>query len=101
MNLPEGVTPEMVAQWKKEHDKVGALNLPKGKVAIVHRPSRNTVGEFEKQQDSSPNGARTVLIENCVLWGKEDVLADDEMFFSCARGLIDLIPISKAEFEAF
>ncbi len=98
-NLPQGVTPEMIQAWKEKHKHIRLIRLQKGFAAIAHRPARNIVNQWEKFSDSDPNKARTILIENCVLFGKEEVLADDELFYSCAAAITEMIPISKAETE--
>jgi len=104
IELPQGVTIEMMTAWKERYGekKVMVATLPldddgeKFMDVIVRVPDRKTVGEFEKWIDKNPNKAKEVLINACVLSGKEAVKADDDAFFAAFDAVASLIPIRKA-----
>lgn len=97
MKLPEGVTKQQVEAWKQEHGVVQMYDIDGHKI-IAHRPTRGVVNQWEKFNDSDPNKARTILVSNCVLHGKEEALAKDELFYSTALAIAtNLIPLTKAE----
>lgn len=104
IELPEGVTPEMMKAWQERYGekKVQIATLPldddciKTMDIIVRVPDRKTVGEFEKWIDKNPNKAKEVLINACVLSGKEAVKADDDAFFAAFDAVASLIPVRKA-----
>jgi len=102
--LPDGVTPEMVAAWKERYgqDKVKMALLPKDEDAneympvIVRVPDRKTMGEFEKWIDKSPDKAKDILINSCLLTCKEQVKADDDLYLAAFDALAKLLPIRTA-----
>ena len=104
IELPEGVTPEMMKAWQERYGekKVQIATLPlddegeKFMDVIVRVPDRKTIGEFEKWIDKNPNKAKEVLINACVLSGKEAVKADDDAFFAAFDAVASLIPVRKA-----
>lgn len=104
IELPEGVTPEMMKAWQERYGekKVQIATLPlddegeKFMDVIVRVPDRKTIGEFEKWIDKNPNKAKEVLINACVLAGKEAVKADDDAFLSAFDAVASLIPVRKA-----
>lgn len=62
---------------------------------IVCIPSRGIMGEYLKYQNSNPAKAQEILVKNCLLTDKEQVLADDALFLTCVSALADLIPIRQ------
>ena len=104
VGLPEGVTPEMMKAWQERYGqkKVQIATLPldddgdKTMDVIVRVPDRKTVGEFEKWIDKNPDKAKEIMINACVLSGKDAVKADDDAFFAAFDAVASLIPIRKA-----
>ncbi len=104
--LPEGVTQDMVDNWKKQYgdkniklaslvDKVGNFAL----AVIIRVPDRVVLGEHEKYSYSSPLKAKEILVKACVLSHKEEVLADDQLFFSAYAAINEVSPLAKATVE--
>lgn len=101
--LPEGITQEMVDQAKAKHGegKVKCISLPKDDdnneflnvLAIV--PSRSIVGQYRRYADTDPKKADEILVKNCLLSHKDEVLADDGLFFGAVTGLAELIPVRQ------
>lgn len=95
---------ELIKQARSMYgeDQVKVLALPKDDYGrefldvLVRVPSRTAVGEYEKYADRNPLKAKQILIEFCMLRGKQEVLADDGLFNSAVNGLAELIPIRKA-----
>jgi len=102
--LPEGVTEEQIKAWKERYGakkvKIATLPLDDDNVEtmdiIVRVPDRKTMGEFEKWVDRSPNKAKEILINACVLTKREEVKANDDAFFAAFDAISELIPIRKA-----
>lgn len=102
-NLPDGVTPEMVAAWKIEHgqDKVKKVTLcpelPDKKLdVVVCVPNRYVYNQFDKWIGSDPAKAKDILVNACLLSHKEVVKLDDDLYFSCYWALSELLPLHKA-----
>jgi len=104
IELPEGCTPEMVAKWKekygKEHIKISELPTDEtgdSTLSVVLRvPDRRVVGMFERHMERDPDKSKEIMVKNCTLFGLEQVLANDGLFFTCFSAIADLIPIRKA-----
>lgn len=104
IKLPEGVTEETMTAWKEKYgaDKVKVAALPKDDDGndyldvVVTVPTRKVVGEFEKWLDKDPNKAKEILINSCLLTGKEIVKADDGLFYAAFDAITQLLPIRKA-----
>ncbi|GHV13632.1 hypothetical protein FACS1894169_01050 [Bacteroidia bacterium] len=104
--LPEGVTPEMVGKWKEEYgaNNVKLAHLVDGdgnprKTIVVRVPDRVTLGEQEKYSYTAPQRAREILVKGCVLSHKDEVLADNQLYYSAYAALIELSPLAKATVE--
>jgi len=101
VKLPEGVTEEHVKAWKERYgeDKVKYVELPKDDDGdeyfgcIVRVPARKELSEFEKWVDKNPDKAKEVMINACVLTGKEIIKADDGLFLGAFDALAKLIPV--------
>lgn len=107
-HLFEGVSKEQLESFKEKYgSKLKHVRLPLDDdrneffdvIAIV--PDRRIMGEFEKWMDKNPDKAKDILISNCLLSGKERVKADDDLFFTCANAIAELIPIRKAIIKNF
>ncbi|GAB6121653.1 hypothetical protein [Dysgonomonas termitidis] len=102
-NLPEGVTPEMIKAWKEQYgpDKVKLATLApevpeKTKDVVVRVPDRQTYNQYDKWVGTDPGKAKDILINACLLSNKEEVKADDVLYFSCYWALSELLPLHKA-----
>lgn len=103
--LPEGITSAMVTDAKKKHgeDKVKFIALPTDdegsgtyKTVLARVPDRSIVGQYRRFADSDPKRADEILVKNCLLSHKEEVLADDGLFYAALGGIAELIPVRKA-----
>lgn len=102
--LPEGVTKEMVENWKKEHGegKIRVAHLPvddenkEYHVVVLKVPGRRGMSMYEKFEDKDPDKAKELLINECCLYGLERVKSNDELFFTCFTAIAELMPIRKA-----
>lgn len=104
LELPNGLTSD---RYKALKDKWGSLVSiveaevdSKGGTTLVAVKSpendRTVCGQFERFVDSNPDKAREILIQNCVLHGKEEVLENNYAFRSVSMLLIEMIPTGKA-----
>lgn len=98
--LPEGVTNEMVAEWKEKYGsvKLAELQNENGEAimtAVMRIPTRKTIGEFEKWIEKQPTKAKEILINGCLLTGKEAITADDVLFSAAFSAAVDLMPVGK------
>lgn len=102
--LPDGVTVEMVTAWKERYGEnaIRMASLPKDDDAtaflnvICRVPDRKTVAEFEKWIDRSPDKAKDVLINACILTSKEEIKADDGLYFAAVDAVTKLLPVRSA-----
>ena len=102
--LPEGVTDEHVKAWKDRYgeDKVKFVELPKDDDGnehfgcIVRVPTRKELSDFEKWVDKNPDKAKEIMINACVLTGKEIIKADDGLFMGAFDAVSKLIPVRTA-----
>jgi hypothetical protein len=104
VQLPDGVTPEMIKAWKERYgeQKVKLALLPKDDAAdeflqvIVRVPDRKAQAEFEKWIDKSPDKAKDILINACLLTNKDVVKADDDLYLGAFDAIAKLLPIRTA-----
>jgi hypothetical protein len=104
ITLPEGITPAMVADAKAKHgiDKIRLIELPKDDDAtcfltvLACVPSRTVVGQYRRWADTDPKKADEILVKACLLSHKDEVLADDGLFYGALSGIAELIPVRKA-----
>ncbi len=99
------VSSELKESLKKKHgNKLRSIILPLDDdyseelevLAIV--PSRAVVGQFLKFLQSDPKKAQEILVKNSLLTSKEQVMADDALFYAAADMIGELIPIRKGKF---
>lgn len=62
---------------------------------IVCIPTRTTMGEYLKYNNTNPAKAQEILVKNCLLTDKEQVIADDALFLTLVSALAELIPIRQ------
>ncbi|MCT4640385.1 MAG: hypothetical protein N4A72_21995 [Bacteroidales bacterium] len=104
INLPEGVTEEMISAWKERYGaaKVKLATLPLDEDGeetmdiIVRVPDRKTLGEFEKWMDKNPVKSKDIMINACVLSGKDQVKTNEDAMVAAFDAVSELIPIRKA-----
>ena len=102
--LPEGITEAMVADAKVKHgeDKVKLIDLPIDEEASAYKtvlacvPSRTVVGQYRRWAETDPKKADEIIVKACLLSHKEEVLADDGLFYGALAGIAELIPVRKA-----
>ena len=101
--LPEGITEAMVADAKVKHgeDKVKLIDLPldadnSGNITVLACvPSRTVLGQYRRWEGSDPKKADEILVKACLLSHRDQVLADDGLFYGALTGIADLIPVRK------
>ncbi|WP_152541901.1 hypothetical protein [Saccharicrinis fermentans] len=106
-SLPDGITQEIIDAWKKRYGqqkiKLGELPINEDRtqfLAVIGRvPDRKTVGEFEKWMDKDPNKSKEILINACLLTEKEQVKADDFLFYGAFDFLTTLLPVAKSNIK--
>lgn len=102
--LPEGITQEMIDAAKAKHgsDKVRLIELPLDedstsyKTVLACIPTRTVVGQYRRYADTDPKKADEILVKACILSSKDEVLADDGLFYGALTGVAELIPVRKA-----
>ncbi|MCL2328441.1 MAG: hypothetical protein FWC39_08000 [Bacteroidetes bacterium] len=102
--LPVGITKEMVADAKVKYgaDKVKYVEILKENsddvdiVVLACVPSRHITGQWRRYCESDPKKADDILVKNCLLSHKEEVLANDYLFSGALNGIAELIPMRKA-----
>lgn len=101
--LPEGITAEMIANAKAKYGekKVKLIDLPVDDDATAYKtvlatvPTRAVIGQYMKYDSIDPKKAQEILVKNCLLSHKEEVLADDGLFYGLFGSLSELIPYRK------
>jgi hypothetical protein len=104
LQLPEGVTEEMISEWKTKFKNVSIADLtdPEGNEygqIILHEPGAFILNEWEKHLDRSPNKAREILINGCLLTRKEEFKTMNKAtpaYTACYDACSQLLPIGKA-----
>ena len=85
-------------------DKLRSLLLPTDDenenyievLAII--PDRNIAGQFQKFIHTDPKKAQEILVKNSLKTSKEEVLADDPLFYAAFGLIVDLIPVRQGKF---
>ncbi|MBD8348580.1 hypothetical protein [Dysgonomonas sp. HGC4] len=101
--LPEGITAEMIANAKTKYgqNKVKLIDLPIDedntayKTVLATVPTRAIIGQYMRWDASDPKKAQEILVKNCLLSHKDEVLADDGLFYGALNSLSELIPVRK------
>jgi hypothetical protein len=102
--LPDGITQSMIDEAKEKHgaDKVKFVEILKEnsdeveKTVLAVVPSRSIVGQYMRWSDTEPKKAQEIIVKNCLLSHKDEVLADDGLFYGALTGISELIPVRKA-----
>jgi len=87
----------------KYGDKLRILELPKDDdyeeilevLAIV--PNRSVVAQFQRFKNQDPKKAQEILVKQCLLTSKDEVIADDGLFYATVIALSELIPIREGK----
>jgi len=104
VELPAGVTSEMIAAWKERYgeNKVKLALLPLTEdcndylSVVVRAPGRKEASEFEKWIDKNPDKAKEILVNTCLLTNKDEVKANEFLFFGAADAIMNLLQVPKA-----
>lgn len=103
-NITE-VSAEQKKKLKDLHgDKLRSLLLPTDDenenfievLAII--PDRTTVGQFQKFINTDPKKAQEILVKNTLKTSKEEVVADDALFYAAFSLVAELIPVRQGKF---
>ncbi|MRI64699.1 hypothetical protein EDM00_11985 [Ornithobacterium rhinotracheale] len=99
------ISEEVKKALKNQHgDKLRVIALPtddlyeKYKEVAVVVPSRSVVSQYMRFAKDNPLKAQEILVKNCVLTSKEEVMADDGLFYGCVGMLAELIPVREGKF---
>jgi hypothetical protein len=68
---------------------------------IVAVPDRRTMAQYLKYQNVNPGKAQEILVKNCLLTDKDEVLADDALFLTCVSALAELIPVRENKIKKY
>lgn len=101
--LPTGITAEMIAEAKKKHGEgkvkfIDIINDESGetKTVLAAVPSRTVVGQYQRYEANDPKKAQEILVKACLLSHKDEILADDGLFYGALSGIAELIPVRRA-----
>lgn len=64
-------------------------------------PDRRTMGQYLKYQNVNPAKAQEILVKNCLLTDKDQVMADDALFLTCVSELAGLVPIREGKIKKY
>lgn len=87
--LIKGIFGKGIEKWWNEQESVQELDKPVQGLDTC-------LGEFEKWVDKSPDKAKEILVNACVLSNKEAVKDDDGLFFAAFDAITKLIPVRTA-----
>lgn len=101
--LPEGITAEMIANAKSKfgENKVKLIDLPVDddctayRTVLVTVPTRSVIGQYMRYDSIDPKKAQEILVKYCLLSHKDEVLADDGLFYGALSALSELMPMRK------
>lgn len=68
---------------------------------VVCVPDRRIMGQYLKYQNVNPSKAQEILVKNCLLTSKDEVLADDALFLTCVSALAEIIPIRENRIKKY
>lgn len=101
--LPEGITAEMIEAAKAKHGegKVKFIDIindesNETKTVLAVVPSRTVIGQYKRYESVDPKKAEEILVKACLLSHKDEVLADDALFFGALSGIAELIPVRRS-----
>lgn len=101
--LPNGITAEMIASAKAKYGDKGVRmidliddNTGNVKTVLVCVPSRIVMGQYKRYESIDPKKAEEILVKACLLSHKDEVLADDGLFYGALSGIAELIQVRRA-----
>jgi len=99
-----GITDAQIQEWKQKYGVIKKIELYKsGSIepfeVYAKKPSRKVISEYFRWMDKDLNKATDILIKGCCLNGIDEIIADDELFFTATSGLSELLPIGRAEIK--
>lgn len=106
IQLPDGITQEMVDDAKQKYGEVMIVDLPYDETGddvlqvLMHRPSRKDISMMEKYEDSDPKKAKDIIISATLLSHKDKVKNDDYLIVEANKAALELMPIKSADILA-
>ena len=100
------LTPEQI-ETAGGKDKLRRVDLPldddgnETLEVVVCIPDRRTMGQYLKYQNANPAKAQDILVKNCLLTEKDQVLNDDALFLTCVSALAEMIPVREAKIKKY
>jgi hypothetical protein len=100
------LTPEQI-EAAGGKDKLRRVDLPldddgnETLEVVVCIPDRRTMGQYLKYQNANPAKAQDILVKNCLLTEKDQVLNDDALFLTCVSALAEMIPVREAKIKKY
>lgn len=90
------ITPEQVAQWKKEYGKVFTAEAD-GKKAYYRKPTRKELS-YAMTLQNQPLDMTEMLLKNCFLGGDSQMHEDTDYLLGCSGELVErMVQIKKVE----
>jgi hypothetical protein len=104
LELPKGITPEQIAEWKEKHGqnciRLKSLyreGITDPYLVVTRTPSRKITSEYIKLVDKDFEKATSILVTNCVLHNLDEIKADTELFFTAGKAIAEDLPMGRAE----
>lgn len=103
--LPEGVTSEMVAEFKAKHSgeiRLAELFDSEGGshgFVIVGKPSPNVIGQFERFIDKDPMKARDILLKGTLCTRRDEIFSwekNSEQYAAAFDAAAQMLPVGKS-----
>lgn len=108
----EKTQPEADAQDKKELDAIAqkhkvktvfCIIVPRGDgteaKAFFKKPDRMIYGAALSMQARNPLSAKEIVLRSCFLEGDQEIIDDDDLFFSACTVVEDMIVIRQANIK--
>lgn len=91
-------TEEQIAMWKRLHKDIFEV-VADDKVCYLKRPDRNTLKAADAIGSEDPMRYDEVVLENCWLFGDEEIKTNDNYFLQVTPTLADLIDYGRASIK--
>ncbi len=95
----EKVTQEQIDAWKKKHGEIFVLSFEDGKEAYLKKPDRKVLSFAMTKMQTNPLAFAEVILNQCFIYGDEEVKSSDSYFFGAAAQLEGLIETKQAELK--
>ena len=107
VELPAGITQEMIEEAKKKYGATGMVKIATLETettnveldVLMVRPNRVVIDQMERHVVNDPGTGYSILRNFCLLSHKDEVAKNDELIASADKACIDLLPYSTAIFE--